>query len=147
MSGDAKSAVTPGSVRHLNPEALHVNPAFTQAIAVEGTVRTVYVGGQNAVDASGAIIGGGDIRTQARQVFKNLEIALTAGGAKLEHVVKWTIYVVAGQPPQAGFEVFQEVWGHRGPPPAISVLFVSGLANPDFLMEVDAIAVVPQGAG
>lgn len=69
-----------------------------------------------------------------------------AAGAKLEHVVKWTIYVVEGQPPEAGFEVFQEVWENRGAPPTLSVVFVSGLANPGFLMEVEAIAVVPLGA-
>lgn len=134
------------SVEHINPEGLHANPAFSQTISVEGPTRTVYVGGQNAVDASGNIVGEGDVRTQARQVFKNLEIALGAAGSKLEHVVKWTIYVVQGQPPEAGFEVFQEVWGNRGDPPTLSVVFVSGLANPGFLMEVDAIAVVPIGA-
>ena len=134
------------SVVHINPEGLYANPAFSQVISVEGPTRTVYVGGQNAIDGSGNIVGQGDVRAQARQVFENLEIALGAAGAKLEHVVKWTIYVVEGQPPEAGFEVFQEVWGNRGAPPTLSVVFVSGLANPGFLMEVEAIAVVPIGA-
>ena len=141
MSAEGRS-----SVQHLNPKGLHANPAFSQAISVEGTTRTIYVGGQNAVDASGTIVGEGDIRTQAEQVFRNLEIALEAGGAKLEHVVKWTIYVVDGQPPEAGLEVFQKVWGNRVAPPTLSVVFVSGLANPAFLMELEAIAVVPIGA-
>lgn len=59
-------------------------------------------------------------------------------------LIKWNIYVVQGQPLGTGFEVFQRVWGDRPNPPAISVLFVSGLAHPDFLAEMDAIAVVPQ---
>jgi enamine deaminase RidA (YjgF/YER057c/UK114 family) len=54
------------------------------------------------------------------------------------------LYVVQGQSLQAGFEVFQRMWGSRPNPPAVSVLFVAGLAHPDFLAEMDAIAVVPQ---
>jgi enamine deaminase RidA (YjgF/YER057c/UK114 family) len=77
-------------------------------------------------------------------VLKNLEVALASGGAGLEHVIKWNVYLVQGQPPQPGFEVFQRVWGNRPNPPLITLLFVSGLANPDFLMEMDAIAVVPE---
>ncbi len=50
-----------GSVQHLNPDGLHKNPAFSQAVVVSGSVRAIYVGGQNAVDASGQIVGKGDI--------------------------------------------------------------------------------------
>lgn len=133
-----------GSVQHINPEGMLKNPAFSQVITVTGAVKTVYVGGQDAVDGSGAIVGKGDIRAQAEQVFRNLETALAAAGAKLEHVVKWNVYVVSGQPPQPAFEVFQRVWGNRPNPPTITVVYVAGLAHPDFLLEVDAIAAVPQ---
>jgi enamine deaminase RidA (YjgF/YER057c/UK114 family) len=133
-----------GSVEHLNPEGLHKNPAYSQAVVTTGDVKTVYVGGQNAVDASGEVVGKGDIETQAEQIFKNLEAALAGGGAKLDHVIKWNIYVVQGQPPQPAFEVFQRVWGNRPNPPLITLLFVSGLAQPDYLMEIEAVAVVPQ---
>jgi enamine deaminase RidA (YjgF/YER057c/UK114 family) len=51
---------------------------------------------------------------------------------------------VKGQPIQPAFEVFQHTWGRRPNPPAITMVFVSGLANPDFLVEMDAIALVPQ---
>jgi enamine deaminase RidA (YjgF/YER057c/UK114 family) len=133
-----------GSVEHLNPEGLHKNPAYSQAVVTTGDVKTVYVGGQNAVDASGEVVGKGDIEAQAEQIFKNLEIALVGGGAKLDHVIKWNIYVLQGQPPPPAFEVFQRVWGNRPNPPLITLLFVSGLAHPDYLMEIDAVAVVPQ---
>ncbi len=136
--------VDSGAVIHLTPEGLHVNPAFTQAIAVHGPMRTVYVGGQNAVNDEGAVVGEGDIGAQTEQVLRNLEIALEAGGARLEHVVKWSIYAVAGQPVGPALEVFQRVWGRRGPPPVITVVFVVALANPAFLVEIDAIAVVPE---
>jgi enamine deaminase RidA (YjgF/YER057c/UK114 family) len=56
----------------------------------------------------------------------------------------WNIYVVEGQPLQAGFAAFQNAWSETPNPPAITVVFVSGLAHPDFLVEVDAVAVVPQ---
>lgn len=130
-------------VLYLNPEELHQNPAFSQAVAAEGNVRTVIVGGQNAVDAFGEIVGRGDLAAQTEQAFRNLEIALAAGGASLEDVVKWNVYIVQDQPLEEGFAVFQSVWGDRPNPPAITTLFVAGLANPEFLVEIDAIAVVP----
>src|SRR5215212_7714680 len=143
MTSTPNQPSAPGNVQHLNPETLHHNPAFTQAVAVSGTVKTVYVGGQNAVDISGAIVGQGDIAAQTEQVMKNVQAALAAGGASLEHVIKWNLYLVQGQPLQPGFEVFQRVWNRRPNPPAISMAFVAGLANPDFLIEIDVIAVVP----
>ncbi|MHC1754149.1 MAG: RidA family protein [Methanosarcina sp.] len=133
-----------GQVLYINPDGLPRNPAFTNVIVVTGQVKTIYIGGQDAVDASGTIVGKGDIKQQTEQVLANLQAALKAGGAELEHIVKWNVYVVQGQPLQPGFEVFQQVWGRRPNPPAISMMFVSGLANPDFLVEMDAIAVVPQ---
>lgn len=110
---------------------------------MNGLAKTVYVGGQNAVDASGAVVGKGDLKAQTEQVFKNLQIALEAGGAKLENVVKWNIYVVEGQAIEPGFAVFQRVWGNRPNPPVITTVYVAKLANPDFLVEIDAVAVLP----
>jgi enamine deaminase RidA (YjgF/YER057c/UK114 family) len=134
-----------GSVERLNPEGLHKNPAYSQVVVTAGSVKTVYVGGQNAVDVSDNVVGSGDIGIQAEQIFKNhLETALAAGGARLDDVIKWNIYVVAGQPPQPAFEVFQRVRGDRSDPPLITVVFVSGLAQPDYLMELEAVAVVPE---
>ncbi|MBI5668364.1 MAG: RidA family protein [Chloroflexi bacterium] len=132
-----------GSVQFLNPEGLHRNPAFSNVAVVTGNARTVYIGGQDAVDAAGNIVGKDDIRAQAEQIFKNLETALGAAGAKLEHVIKWNVYVVQGQNPAPAFAVFQQVWGNRPNPPLITLLFVAALAHPDFLCEMDAIAVVP----
>jgi enamine deaminase RidA (YjgF/YER057c/UK114 family) len=132
-----------GLIQHLNPDGLNKNPAFTNVVVVSGPVKTVYIGGQDAVDASGAVVGKGDIKVQVEQIFKNLQTALAAAGANLEHVIKWNIYLVQGQPLQPGFEVFQQVWGQRPNPPAITMAYVVGLANPDFLCEMDAVAVVP----
>jgi enamine deaminase RidA (YjgF/YER057c/UK114 family) len=146
MTNTPERRAEAGAVQHINPDDLAKNPAFTNVIVVTGAAKTVYIGGQDAVDASGAIVGKGDLKAQAEQVMQNMQVALAAAGAGLEHVIKWNVYLVQGQPLQPGFEVFQRVWGRRPNPPAISMVFVAGLARPDFLLEIDAIAVVPQSA-
>ena len=135
---------TTGRVEHLNPDGLYRNPAWTNVVVVSGPVRTIYVGGQDAVTADGQIVGKGDIAAQTTQVLKNIETALAAAGAGFEHVIKWNLLIVEGQSLQAGFAAFQRVWGNRSNPPAITAAIVRVLANPDFLLEMDAIAVVPE---
>ena len=144
MNQQSKSTKSDGQVEYLNPDTLNKNPAFTNVVVVSGHVKTVYVGGQDAVDATGAIVGKDDLKAQTEQILQNIRTALAAGGAQLEHVVKWNLYVVQGQPLNEGFEVFQRFWGNRLHPPAIAFMYVAGLAHPDFLAEMDAIAVVPE---
>jgi enamine deaminase RidA (YjgF/YER057c/UK114 family) len=143
MTYHAESTSAHAHIVHLNPEPLHNNPVFTQAISVSGPVKTIYVGGQNAIDAQGALIGKGDIKAQTQQVLANLREALAAAGAGPEHIIKWNMYLVQGQSLQEGFEAFQQFWGLRPNPPTITMAYVSGLANPDYLLEIDAVAVVP----
>ena len=71
-----------------------------------------------------------------------MQTALAAAGATLHDVVRWTVAVVDGHPLAGGFAAFGEAWGSAGDSPAISVHVVSGLANPLFLVEIDAVAVV-----
>lgn len=131
-------------ITHLNPETLPKNAAFTQVISVTSDMRTLYIGGQNAVHATRGIIGPGDVRAQAEQAANNLKLALEAGGATFAHLVKCNIYLVAGQSPRAALEGWQRVWSGQSNPPCVTVLQVPGLANPDFLIEIDAIAAVPE---
>ena len=144
MARSSKSTTKKGNVQYLNPDGLPKNPAFTNVVTVTGPVKTVYIGGQDAVDASGTIVGKGDLKAQTEQILKNIQAALAAAGAQPEHVVKWTIYVVQGQSVQDGFAAFQSVWGNPPNPPVITVAFVAGLGHPDFLAEIDAIAIVPE---
>ena len=132
------------TVEYLNPDGMHRNPAFTQAVVVSGAVRTIYIGGQDAVSADGQIVGKGDIAAQTTQVLKNIETALAAAGAGFEHVIKWNLLIVEGVSVQEGFAAFQRGWGNRPNPPVITAAIVRALANPDFLLEMDAIAVVPE---
>jgi enamine deaminase RidA (YjgF/YER057c/UK114 family) len=144
MSDFPNSVGGAGSVRYINPDSLNKNPAFTNVVVVEGNVKTVYIGGQDAINASGEIVGKGDIVAQTEQILANVRAALAAGGARPEHIIKWNIYVVQGQSLQAGFAAFQNAWPQTPNPPAITGVFVSALAHPDFLVEMDAVAVVPQ---
>jgi enamine deaminase RidA (YjgF/YER057c/UK114 family) len=126
--------------RYLNPDTLPRNPAFSQAVVVEEPATTIYVGGQNAIMPDGQIVGD-TLGEQTAQALTNLEAALAAAGATIHDVVRWTIAVVDGQPLQEGFAAFARRWGNAGDAPAISVHVVAGLANPRFLVEIDAIAV------
>ena len=138
------STNTIGRVELLSPDGLVRSPAFSHVAVVSGAVRTIYIGGQDAVTADGEIVGKGDLAAQTTQILKNIEIALGAAGAGFEHIVKWNVFVVEGQQIQAGFEAFQRFMGDRsGPPPLITSAFVKGLGHPDWLVEIDAIAVVP----
>ncbi|MEJ6978990.1 RidA family protein [Pedobacter sp. P351] len=130
------------SIKHINPEGLLKNPAFTQVVTTQGNGKTIYIGGQNAVDVKGRIIGKGDIHLQTEQVMENILTALTACDATFENIVKLSIYIVQGQNSYGAFQIFKRHMSAFNPP-AISVLIVSGLANPDFLIEIDATAFIP----
>lgn len=130
-------------VDYFNPEGLPKPRGYTQAVSISGPHKTVYVGGQDAVNERGEVVGKGNLKMQTTQVLSNIERALEAAGAKLENVVKLNVYVVAGQNPVEGFAAFQERWGGKPNPPVITVLFVVGLGNPEWLVEVDAVAVLP----
>lgn len=132
-----------GAVQHLNPDGLHRHPAYSQAVVFSGPVKTIYIGGQNAVNAAGEVVGKGDLQAQTHQILKNIQACLAASGAGFEHIVKWTVLVVPGQSFQDGYAAFQEFVGDSGNPPVITAAVVAGLAHPDYLAEIDAIAVVP----
>jgi enamine deaminase RidA (YjgF/YER057c/UK114 family) len=129
------------TITYLNPDTLHTNPAFTQVAIVEAPTKMIYVGGQNAVNTEGEIVGS-DIESQTTQTMKNLIAALDAAGATLGNVFKMTIYIVQGQSLQEGFEAFSQSSDKSSNPPTISVIFVTGLAHPEFLIEIDAVAAI-----
>lgn len=126
------------SLRHLNPSALHTNPAFSQGVRIEGGTLLV-VGGQNGTDSTGAVLSG-DLSEQTVQAFRNVLAVLAEAGADQSHVAKLSIYLRAGGDVTAGYRAAAEVWGDH--PTAITVLQVAGFARPDALVEIDALAVV-----
>lgn len=132
-----------GSVDYLNPDALIKSPAFSQAAVVTGSVKTVYVGAQNAVDGDRNIVGRGDIVAQTEQVLRNIGACLQAAGAGPEHLVSWNIYVLEGRDVGGAAEAGGRWLGDRPHPPLNNVVFVSSFGHPDFLVAIDAMAVVP----
>jgi enamine deaminase RidA (YjgF/YER057c/UK114 family) len=127
--------------RHLSPDNMSKNPAFSQVVVVEAPATMAYVGGQNAVRADGSIAGD-TIAEQTVQALRNVKTAVEAAGGTIDDIVKWTLFVVEGASLEEGFRAFMGEWGQQANPPAISMARVAGLANPQFLIEIDAIAAI-----
>lgn len=123
----------------LDPPSLPTSPAFAQGAMALGPGKLVVVGGQNGVGPDGELVEGG-FAAQTRQALRNLLVVLAEAGAGPEHVLRLGIYHAAGEDVREGFEAAQEVWDQRT---AITVLAVAGLARPGVLVEIEALAFVP----
>ena len=129
-----------GKITYFNPEGLIKIPAFSQAVMTEGSGKTIYIGGQNAIDVKGNLIGKGSVSLQAEQAMRNVQTALAAAGATFKDVIKMNIYILQGQNAIEAFKASQPFIKDRSQPPAITGIFVAGLANPEYLIEIEAIA-------
>jgi 2-iminobutanoate/2-iminopropanoate deaminase len=126
-------------ITHLNPSSLFTSPAFSQGVLVRGAASTLYVGGQNGVDASGAIVPGG-LGAQTEQALANVLTVLAEAGADQSNVVRLAVYIVAGQSVDEGYAASARVWGPH--PTALTVLTVADLGRPEALVEIEAIAAL-----
>ncbi|MCS6851324.1 MAG: RidA family protein [Gemmataceae bacterium] len=126
----------------LNPPGLSPTSGWTHVVATRGG-KTIYVSGQVAVNERGEVVGKGDLRAQTKQTFENLKIALTSAGASFADVVKMNIYVVGLKPEMVPIirEVRRE-YVSKEHPPASTMVGVTSLVGPDWLIEIEAIAVV-----
>jgi enamine deaminase RidA (YjgF/YER057c/UK114 family) len=127
---------------YLKPKGLAINPAYSH-VAVASGARTIYIAGQVSIDETGAVVGKGDLAAQTEQVMRNLERCLAAAGATFEHVVKITTFVVDYTPemrPIIG-KARTPFFADR-PPPASTLVGVSALAVPDWMIEIEAVAVM-----
>jgi 2-iminobutanoate/2-iminopropanoate deaminase len=113
---------------------------FSQAIAVPAKGVLVFVSGMTARRPDGKIAGIGDVEEQTRQVCENLKAALEAAGGTLDHVCRVDVYLRNIGDRERVNKVRQQFW--RGTPPASTLVEVSKLASPEFLVEISAIAVV-----
>jgi enamine deaminase RidA (YjgF/YER057c/UK114 family) len=120
------------------PEARPV-ANYKMATRMEGG-RLVYVSGQVAWDASGNIVGKGDVGAQARQTFRNLRQVLQAAGGDLGSLMKMTTYITRIEDRPAVAEARSEVFD--GEVPASTLIVVKSLFHPDFLVEIEGVAVV-----
>jgi enamine deaminase RidA (YjgF/YER057c/UK114 family) len=131
-------------IDYINPPSMHHSPAFSQAIAVSGNVKTVYIGLQFAQDANGQVVGAGDVVAQTAHALKNFDACLAAAGAGKEHVVRLGVYVTQGQDMMAAAQAGMQWWGMTPNPPTNSVMFAAGFFPPEYLVGIEGIAVVPQ---
>ena len=130
-------------IQLLRPEGLVSSPAFSHVAVVPPGATTVYVGGQNAVDQNGELVGGTDVAAQTRQVMANLVTALQAAGAGIEHLVSVLVMLVEGVDVQAAYAAAAVTLGSAKTPPLVSAAIVSGLGVPGAMVEVSAIAATP----
>ena len=127
-------------VKRTNPAPLSKPTGYTHVVEVTGPAKTVYVAGQIAFDKDGKIVGAGDMKAQAEQVFKNLQTALDAAGAKFSDVVKMNTYITdMGKAPVVR-EVRARYFGETTP--ASTLVQVAALARPELMLEIEVIAVV-----
>lgn len=131
------------SIQRLRPQGLVSSPAFSHVAVVPPGATTIYVGGQNAVDAAGALIGEGDVAAQSEQALENAQTALAAAGATLADVVQWTVLFVEGADIAAGYGAIAAKLA-SAEPALVTAAFVSGLGVPGALVEISAVAAVMQ---
>jgi enamine deaminase RidA (YjgF/YER057c/UK114 family) len=124
-----------------NPTELHQPTGYSQVVVASGK-RMVFVAGQVAVDPQGKVVGRGDLGAQAKQAFRNVVSALKSAGAGPSDVAKITWYVVNYSETVRPTIVAArgEVFGEHTP--ASTLIGVQALASPDYLIEVEAIAVL-----
>ncbi len=129
-------------VQFLNPPALC--PTFGWTHVVTHTAgKTIYISGQVCNNEKGEIVGKGDLRAQVTQAFENLKAALTAAGATFKDVVKSNLYVAGFKPEH--LPILREVRGRyfdTKNPPASTLVGVEKLAHPDWLVEIELVAVL-----
>ena len=130
------------SRQYINPPALNPTKGFTHVVTTTG-IKTIYISGQVSVDSTGTMLGPGDFRKQVEQTFENLKVALAATGASFNDVVKVTYFVVDLKPELLG--IVREIRSRyldATNPPASTLVGVAALAVPEWLIEIEVIAVL-----
>lgn len=129
------------SIQRLRPQGLVRSPAFSHVAVVPPGATTIFVGGQNAVDADGALVGAGDVAAQSIRALENVTTALAAVGASVGDVVQWTVYLVDGTDLSAAYGAIAATLA-SDEPGLVSAAIVAGLGMPGALVEISAVAAV-----
>jgi 2-iminobutanoate/2-iminopropanoate deaminase len=133
---------TPSNLGFSNPSGMSSPPTYSHVVEVNGPHRTVYIAGQTGADANGKIAQG--FRAQAVQVMENLKTALASVGGDFEHVVKLNSYLTDIEANANEFrEIRAQYFTNKSTLPAATLVQVVRLANPNVLLEVEMIAVLP----
>ncbi len=130
-------------IRRLNPPELGAPPGYSQIVDVRAG-RIIFIAGQTALDRDGALVGKNDFAAQTDQVFRNLSTALQSVGCTASNLVKLTVFLRDMGNLSAYREARNRFFATVSPPaaPAITLVEVSKLYGPDFLIEIEAIAAI-----
>ena len=139
LGGVAGALAQSGRLRHLNPSGLSTPTGYTHVVAPQRG-RLVFIAGQVAADAKGAIVGKGDFKAQTQQVYENLKTAVTAAGATMADVVKINVYVTDVSQISTMREIRQQYFSSS--PPASTLVQVVALARPEYMIEIEAVVAV-----
>jgi reactive intermediate/imine deaminase len=140
VAGITIGALAQGArLRHTNPPALSTPTGYTHVVAPQRG-RLVFIAGQVSADKSGTVVGKGDFKAQAKQVFDNMKAAVEAAGGTMADVAKINVYVTDLSQISALREVRQQYF--TGNPPASTLVQVVALARPEFMLEIEAIVAV-----
>ncbi|MDN5855522.1 MAG: RidA family protein [Actinomycetia bacterium] len=126
----------------LSPATLVDSPAFSHVAVIPPNATTIHVGGQNAVDATGTLVGADDVAAQSQRALANVESALAAANATLADVISYTILFVDGVDVGAAYGAVAGALDTGGEPPLVTAAMVAGLAVPGSLVEIAAVAAV-----
>ena len=145
MTENSRRGTTPFNPREvsislLQPAGLVHSPAFSHVAVLPAGATQILIGGQNAVDEQGSLVGGNDFVAQVEQVMANLKVALAAAGATITDLVSISLAVVDGTDLRAGYAAAAAHLSGNQPPPLITAAFVSGLGVPGALLELSAVA-------
>ena len=121
----------------INPSTIHEPTGYTHVVK---SGSTVFIAGQVALDKNGQIVGEGNIEAQTRQALANLEAAIKAAGGKKEDIMSITTYILDRDDLPGLRKARGDFFGDN--PPASTLLVISGLARPEFLIEIEARAII-----
>jgi enamine deaminase RidA (YjgF/YER057c/UK114 family) len=125
------------SAQFIQPDGMPKPPTYTPVVR---NGNTIYIAGQTAQNEKGEVVGKGDPGAQAEQIFDNLRKCLASAGGSFEHLVKITVYLTDARFREPVAAVRSKYL--KEPFPASTLVVVAGLANPDYLLEIEGIAVV-----
>ena len=126
-------------VTYMNPGGI-ADPSPSGFTAVVKAGNTIYIAGMVAQDENGNVVGEGDAEAQTRQIWRNISVAVQAAGGNLADIVKTTTYVTGIEHGAAVRRVRGELFPEN--PPTSTLLVVSELANPAYVVEIESIAVI-----
>jgi enamine deaminase RidA (YjgF/YER057c/UK114 family) len=125
----------------LQPAGLVASPAFSHVAVVPAGATTIYLGGQNGVDDTGAVVSA-DIAEQSVKALENATIALAAAGASLDDVISWAVLIQADVDLRAAYGAIASKLARAGAPPLVTSALVAGFGVPGALIEIGAVAAV-----